>query len=550
MNLHVCKLQLPEIGKLYTLADGPYGIGHEEANSIVLKGSDISDRHALLRVKGKQAAVFRYPDSLEVYVGGSLLKPNASRKVPLLIPISCGLYDLYLYEDGQELELDIEINKKKAQVFSNGEGIDVFMREVQTELFERLDIVRLEAQHIDRDELRRRASAIVVEISNERAGDIPSGRTPAQIIKAVLDEALGLGPLEDLLEDDSVDEIMVVRRDQIYVEREGKIVPSDARFSSDEHLRHAIERIVSSKARRVDEMQPYVDTRLSDGSRVNAIIPPIAIDSPVLTIRKFPANRLTVEDLISLRSCTREMLRFIQLCVKHHRSILVSGGTGSGKTTLLNILSSFIPGDERLITIEDSAELNLPQKHVIRLESRPASIEGQGRISIRDLVRNSLRMRPDRIIVGECRGGEAIDMLQAMNTGHEGSMTTLHANSTRDALRRLSTMCLMSGLTLPTHSILEQIASAIHLVIQTERMVDGKRRIVEIAELKGMVGEEVCCEPIYRFQERRYLPSGEIVGDFLCMKPKPQIFEDLESRRIEIFELGTDIEDPLDAMQG
>ena len=320
-----------------------------------------------------------------------------------------------------------------------------------------------------------------------------------RLIAEIGADVLGFGPLEPLLDDDDVTEIMVNRYDQIYVERLGKLYESRSRFTSEAQLRRVIERIVSRVGRRIDESSPLVDARLEDGSRVNAIIPPLAVDGSSLTVRKFSRTPYTVDDLIGFDTLTREMATVLDAAVRAKLNVLVSGGTGTGKTTLLNVLSGFIPNDERIITIEDAVELQLQQQHVVRLESRPVNIEGRGEITIRDLVRNSLRMRPDRIVVGEVRGGESLDMLQAMNTGHEGSISTIHANSPRDALARLETLVLMAGMDLPLRAIREQIASAIDVIVQLSRLRDGSRRVVSVTEIHGMEGDVVTMQDVFKF---------------------------------------------------
>jgi len=336
-----------------------------------------------------------------------------------------------------------------------------------------------------------------------------------RMFEAIAAEILGFGPIEPLLKDDSVSEIMVNGPKHVYIERNGKLELTDVQFLNDEHVMRVIDRIVSPLGRRIDESSPTVDARLPDGSRVNAIIPPIALNGPTLTIRKFSRDPLTVEDLIRFGTFTAEMAVFLKACVEARLNVVVSGGTGSGKTTMLNVLSSFIPADERIITIENAAELQLRQDHVVRLESRPSNIEGKGEISIRDLVINSLRMRPERIVVGECRVGEALDMLQAMNTGHDGSMTTAHANTPRDTLSRLETMCLMAGMDLPMRAIREQIAAAVDVIVQQDRLKDGTRKITSITEVQGMEGDVIVLQDIFSFQQTG-IENGRIVGR---MKP-------------------------------
>ena len=351
------------------------------------------------------------------------------------------------------------------------------------------------------------------------------------LFEQIVAEILGYGPLEPLLQDDTVSEIMVNGPKQVYVERHGKIEKTPIQFEDDEHVMRIIDRIVSPIGRRVDESQPYVDARLPDGSRVNIIIPPLALNGPTITIRKFSRDRLTAEDLIRFGSVTPEAMEFLKACVEARLNVVVSGGTGSGKTTLLNVLSSFIPPDERIITIENAAELQLHQEHVVTLESRPPNIEGRGEVTIRDLVINALRMRPDRIIVGECRAGEALDMLQAMNTGHEGSMTTVHSNSPRDTLARLETMCLMAGMDLPLRAIREQIASAIDLIVYQERFRDGSRKIKYISEVQGMEGDTIVMQDIFVFQQTGF-ENGKVIGRLRPTGVVPKFIDRFEEHDI------------------
>jgi len=383
-------------------------------------------------------------------------------------------------------------------------------------------------------EMRTRAEAKVLSLLDEEGSHIQGREVRRRIVKDVLDEALGLGPLEDLLADPLVSEIMVNRHDQIYVERKGKLEKTQVRFLNVEQLRGVIERIVAPLGRRIDEKVPMVDARLRDGSRVNAIIPPLALKGPALTIRKFSRKMLGVQDLIKYGSLTDQMSTFLGAAVQARLNIVISGGTGSGKTTLLNLLASFIPTDERVVTIEDAAEVQLPQDHVITLESRPPNIEGEGAITIRDLVRNALRMRPDRIVVGECRGGEALDMLQAMNTGHDGSLTTLHANTPRDALSRLETMALMSGLDLPARAIRDQIASAVNLVVQQSRLQDGSRRITHITEITGQEEAAFTMADVFVFRQTGMAPDGTIYGQFVPTGYIPSFVERLARRGIKV----------------
>src|SRR6201997_3779386 len=355
-----------------------------------------------------------------------------------------------------------------------------------------------------------------------------------RLAREILDEIFGLGPLEPLLKDPTISDILVNRYDKVYVERAGKLEPTGLSFKDDAHLMQIIDRIVSRVGRRVDESSPMVDARLADGSRVNAIIPPLALDGPILSIRRFGRNPLQVDDLMRLGSLTPEMITVLREMVRARLNLLISGGTGSGKTTLLNCLSSFIPDNERIITIEDSAELQLQQPHVVRLETRPPNIEGKGEVTQRDLVRNALRMRPDRIVVGEVRGGEAIDMLQAMNTGHDGSLTTIHANSTRDALARLETMIQMTGMRLSDKAMRQQIASAVNLVIQVARLTDGTRRVVSISEITGMEHETIAMQEIFQFERTGVDASGKVLGRFKTTGIRPRFAERLQQYGMQL----------------
>jgi len=346
-----------------------------------------------------------------------------------------------------------------------------------------------------------------------QAEEVPLSHADREVLsKQIADEVVGYGPLERFLADDAITEIMVNNHEEIYIERGGRIFPTDARFADEAHLRRILDKIVAQVGRRVDEASAMVDARLPDGSRVNAIIPPLSLRGPAMTIRKFHQRRLTIEDMVTLGTLTPEMGSFIGLCVKARLNILVTGGTGSGKTTLLNVLSSFLPEDERIVTIEDAAELKLDQRHWLRLESRPPNVEGTGQVTIRDLLRNALRMRPDRIVVGEVRGPEALDMLQAMNTGHDGSLSTVHCNSPRDAVSRLETMVLMSGYDLPVRAIREQVASALNLIVHTERLSDGSRKVVKITEVQRMEGDQVTLQDLFEFRVHGVSSNGTIEG--------------------------------------
>ncbi len=383
-------------------------------------------------------------------------------------------------------------------------------------------------------ELRQKTQRVITQVT-DKLGQGLSREERSRVIKEVLDESLGLGPLEDLLADPTVTEIMVNGADKIYMEKNGKLTLSQITFTSNLQLRNVIERIVTPLGRRIDEKTPYVDARLADGSRVNAVIEPLSIDGPAVTIRKFPQDRITADDYVTrFNSMTKPMVDFLRICIEQGLNVIISGGTGSGKTTLLNVLSGFIPSNERIITVEDAAELQLKQEHVVRLETRPANMEGTGEISIRDLIRNSLRMRPDRIVVGECRDGAALDMLAAMNTGHDGSMTTVHSNSPKEAVSRLETLCLMAGMELPAKAIREQISGAVDLIIQISRLSDGSRKITSITEVVGMQGDAITLQEIFRFKEEGFDKNRKIIGRFQPMGLIPTFIEKFEQRGVMI----------------
>lgn len=398
------------------------------------------------------------------------------------------------------------------------------------------------------DETHKEVAAMLAKIDNVSSSDVETlindyisenhpeigSMDKAYIVKSVQNEITGLGPLEDLISDSTVSEIMVNGPNQVYVERKGKLVLSDVKFQDEEHVRRIIDRIVTPLGRRIDDSNPMVDARLKDGSRVNAIIPPLALCGSTITIRKFSDTPLTIENLMGFGSLSPEMAGFLEAGVRGKLNILVSGGTGSGKTTLLNVLSAFIPHDERIVTIEDAAELKLMQDHVVSLESRPANLEGTGAITIRDLVKNALRMRPDRIVVGEVRGGETLDMLQAMNTGHDGSLTTAHANSARDALARIETMVMMSGMELPVTAIRQQCAGALDLIVQQARLRDGSRKITSICEITGMEGDIITTQEIFRYVVDGLDSNNKFTGHFESTGVVPQCCDKVKSNGVEI----------------
>jgi len=416
------------------------------------------------------------------------------------------------------------------------EAYQELLGKIHDRLIERMDLRRLDVDSLGDEELRQKTQTTIQSIIEQAdsAREVPDFVERNTLLKDVLNEALGLGPLEDLLADEAVTEVMVNHAKQIFVERGGKLIHVDKTFSSDKAVLGVIERIVAPIGRRIDESSPMVDARLKDGSRVNAIIPPLALNGPCMTIRKFRRDMLGPNDLVRLGTFNRQIAEFLEVCVNARRSIVISGGTGSGKTTTLNILSSYIPTEERIVTIEDAAELQLPQDHVVRLETKPPNIEGKGAVAIRDLVRNALRMRPDRIVVGECRGGEALDMLQAMNTGHDGSLTTLHANNTRDALSRLETMVLMSGMELPVRAIREQVASAIDIIVQQTRFASGARIITQVAEVTGMEGDVITTQDIFSFNQTGIDGQGQVMGNFVASGLVPKFYNDLAARGLKV----------------
>jgi pilus assembly protein CpaF len=407
-----------------------------------------------------------------------------------------------------------------------GHADGAIRREIHKRLLDYLDLAKLDAARLDDPSMRPRVLEGLRTIIASLGDRLPASIDRDALLGELADEALGLGPLEQFLADPSITEVMVVDASNIYVETNGKITKTDARFTDDERARAVIERIVTPLGRRIDESSPLVDARLKDGSRVNAIIRPLAIRGSCITIRKFARTPLTMDDLIARGALDPRMARFLARCVVSKKNMVISGGTGSGKTTLLNVLSGAIPEDERIVTIEDAAELRLKQPHVVSLESRPANMEGEGQFTIRDLVINALRMRPDRIVVGECRAGETLDMLQAMNTGHSGSLTTTHANSPAEALARLETLCLMSGVDLPSRAIREQIAASINIVVQQDRFSDGSRRVTAVSEIVGLGDEgEVRVRPIFKFVRTGVDEKGRIVGRFRATGYLPSFLE-------------------------
>jgi len=445
-------------------------------------------------------------------------------------------------KDGANLSPDfsslgtLSIKERRAGKVSE---VTKLKRRVHKALIDNMDLKKMDLETKDDPNkltilYEKTKRAVIGLLEKEDLSFLKGREDRALLIKSILDEALSLGPLEDLLADETVSEIMVNGPDVIYTEKNGKVILSPYTFSSSQQLMGVIERILAPIGRRIDEKSPYVDARLTDGSRVHAIIPPLAIDGPTLTIRKFKKEKLGAEDLIKYGSVTKDIAEFLKAVIESRLNVIISGGTGSGKTTLLNILSGMIPEVERIITVEDSAELKLQQDHTVRLESRPPNIEGEGEVTIRDLVKCTLRMRPDRIIVGECRSGEALDMLQAMNTGHDGSLTTIHSNSPSDCIRRLETLVMMAGMELPAKAIREQIASAINIIIQQTRLSDGSRKVTYVTEVNGLRGEEILLNDIFLFKQTGVDSNGKVIGKFVATGYIPRFIETLEARGISI----------------
>lgn len=537
------------------------GVGKNENNLIILQGWNIADDHAAFRVRPEGVFIEVLNGRAPVTVNGQrIANQNAHGPLRKEDIVAIGAYRLRVLADApsasaskhaplkqEAANSDRLVDAAKMPAQSNVEQApatkpvvrDSSMLEwrlrVHAALVRQMDLRRVDVRGMNDIELRSKTSELIEDILDREFADLPPGIDRRRLAKEVLDEAIGLGPLEDLMADDNVTEVMVNRADQIFIERSGRIEESPVVFSSDKAVLAVIERIVAPLGRRIDESSPMVDARLKDGSRVNAVIPPVALRGPSISIRKFAKRKLVGEDLINFGSINNEMLEFLEVAVRERRNIVVTGGTGSGKTTLLNVLSNFIPDHERIVTIEDAAELKLNQPNLVGLESRPANLEGKGMIAIRDLVRNALRMRPDRIVVGECRGGEALDMLQAMNTGHEGSMTTAHANSPRDALSRLEVMVLMSSVELPMVVVREQISSALDLIIHQRRFPCGSRKVTHISEITGIESGTIQTQDIFTFKARdQGGPNGKVRGEFSATGAVPEFYEELSERGVNV----------------
>ena len=520
------------------LTDGTYLVGRGASCRIRFDTPEVSERHAILTVRDGRAVIEDLHSANGTFVNGTEIDRAVVLDDGLVVQI--GNCMLRVSDETKAPAPEEPEAEPTAPPVDAPDPLRDLRRNVQTqiqhELLKRMDMKKLTVQGVDREGLEENARERIHDIIDEviSNGRLPQGIDPVRLEDDVFNEAMRLGPLEDLLDDETVTEIMVNGPGQVYVERDGRLQLSDCQFSDDASVLAVIERIVAPLGRRIDESQPYVDARLADGSRVNAIIAPLSLSDPTITIRKFSKRALTPEDFIRFGTWTPDAAAFMELCVRLRKNIVVAGGTGSGKTTLLNLLSGYIPAQERIVTVEDAAELRLQQPHVVRLEARPPNIEGKGAVTIRDLVRNCLRMRPDRIIVGECRGGEALDMLQAMNTGHDGSLTTVYANSPRDVVSRLETMVLMSGMELPSRAIREQIASAVDIIIHESRLSDGSRKVTAITEVTGLEGSQIVMQDIFAFHQTGVDANGRIVGTMRPTGAVPTWIDQVKSRGIDV----------------
>lgn len=529
-------------------------IGRDPNCDIVLKASQISRRHAMISLEDGEFFIEDCNSSLGVFVNESKITEKTKIAVGNLIRL-CSYELLLSFEDVEEEESPDEseqtvmisdIQKFRGAFFNQGrfqseyksvnllytDEMMKLKKRIHEKILSEMNLPAIHVRDLAKAETRVRLDRVLTRVMREFWHEIPRNISPEIFKEGIVDELINYGPISPLLRADDITEVMINGPDLIFVEHEGKLFETGIRFFNDQHLLSVIQRIVEPLGRHIDEASPMVDARLPDGSRVNAIIPPLAIDGALVTIRKFAKNKLTTEDLIDYGSLTDEMAQFLSFAVKYKQNIIISGGTGSGKTTLLNVLSQFIPLDERLVTIEDSAELKLTHRNLARLESRTANIEGKGKVSIRDLLVNALRMRPDRIIIGECRSGEALDMLQAMNTGHDGALTTVHANSPRDSLSRLENMVLMAGVELPVSSIREQVASAINFVVQQSRLGDGSRKITQVTEITGREGNTILMQDIFVWKQEGVDENGKFYGHFEATGHIPKFVSALRERGI------------------
>lgn len=519
----------------YHFQEGEYLLGKGDQCDLILPDNHASRVHAKLIV-GSDSVILEDNNS----TNGTWYKGDRLEEELILRPddvLEFGSLKLLVTKvpDQQNAEF-LGVNRRvKSTVVQESEELVALKRKIHSMILEYLDLrKRNNLQQMSSEQLREEAQQATHDIIAERVSHIPDGITREELLRQVVAEAVGLGALEPLLDDDAVTEVMVNGPDQIYVEKNGRLMLAESRFTGTQSLLSVIDRIVAPLGRRIDESSPMVDARLPDGSRVNAIIPPLALNGPTITIRKFAKKNLYVTDLLRFGTLSQDMAKFIRTCVEQKQNVVISGGTGSGKTTTLNILSNFIGAEDRIVTIEDAAELKLNQPHVVSLESRPPNAEGKGKVTIRDLVINALRMRPDRIVVGECRGGEALDMLQAMNTGHDGSLTTGHANSPADFLARLEVMVLMAGVELPSRAIREQIASAVDILVQQSRLSDGSRKITHIMEVEGIEGDTIKLKPIFEFHRKGNGPDGRIAGEFLPTGYIPMFYRQARNQGINL----------------
>lgn len=522
------------------LREGEYTVGKGDQSDVILNDPHVSRVHAKIVVNTEGATFIDNGSTNGTWYGGT----RVSDPLDLLPGVVLNFGELrlvvgdFIRTKGASPESEFGGQDRtgvKSHSVQESEELVQTKRRIHSLILEYLDLrKRNNLEEMSVEELREEAERATRDIIRDRIQKIPPEITRDELQRQVVAEAVGLGALEPLLDDPDVTEIMVNGPDQIFVEKNGRLTLAESRFTGNQSLLAIIDRVVSPLGRRIDESSPMVDARLPDGSRVNAIIPPLALNGPTITIRKFAKKQLYIEDLMKYGSINRDMARFLKMAVELKQNVVISGGTGSGKTTLLNILSNFIFPEERIVTIEDAAELRLNQPHVVSLESRPANAEGKGKIAIRDLVINALRMRPDRIVVGECRGGEALDMLQAMNTGHDGSLTTGHANSPADFLSRLEVMVMMAGVDLPSKAIREQISSAVDVLVQQSRLADGTRKITHIMEVVGIEGEKIVLQPIFEFVKKGNDRNGKIIGEYRATGHVPRFYRDSINQGIDL----------------
>ena len=531
-----------------TLENGVYLVGSGPDCPIRVEAAGVSRRHAQLVVRDRRVTVMDLGSSNGTFCGEEQFFAQEMHTLNENAALRLGAAEIRLTfpaaaaPEPAPAEAAEEAGKEAIEVLpisgvpaSARPMLQAIKKQVHKELLNRLNLKKLVVSGVSESEMQKRALETIREILSQLSVPLPEGVSAETLELELTQEAIGLGPLEYMIRRDDLTEIMVNGPDRIYVEKEGRLYRTDTAFADADQVVSAIERIVSPLGRRIDESSPMVDARLPDGSRVNAVIPPLALTGPTVTIRKFSRTPLMAEDLIRFGSVSPEIMDFLKICVRVRKNILISGGTGSGKTTLLNVLSSFLPNRERIVTIEDAAELQLHQEHLVRLEARPPNLEGKGEVTIRDLVRNALRMRPDRIVVGECRGGEALDMLQAMNTGHDGSLTTIHANSPRDALSRLETLVLMAGFDLPLRAIREQVASAVQIVIQICRERDGSRKIERVSEITKMEGDVITMQDLFVYRQTGWSEDGSRqLGHFVATGSMPTFLDEIERANLPL----------------